>query len=174
MSCGCRRSSCGLGRTAICGRAGASARTGPRRRPRDRSTRAPLAVGAAGGRARRQGRGQSLARRLINEDPAGILPVFVRREPGGAPSCFRVWHRVDGTHTSPAVLCFRSRWPAGPGSIDAAGVALSRKGAKSRTGGRNRSEKAREPLGVSAQRLLSRQCWVDWPAQPYLKPAQTI
>ena len=136
MSCGCRRSSCGLGRTAICGRAGASARTGPRRRPRDRSTRAPLAVGAAGGRARRQGRGQSLARRLINEDPAGILPVFVRREPGGAPSCFRVWHRVDGTHASPAVLCFRSRWPAGPGSIDAAGVALSRKGAKSRTGGR--------------------------------------
>jgi len=37
-----------------------------------------------------------------------------------------------------------------------------------------RSEKAREPLGVSAQRLVSRQCWVDWPAQPYLKPAQTI
>jgi hypothetical protein len=35
-------------------------------------------------------------------------------------------------------------------------------------------EKAREPLGVSAQRLVSRQCWVDWPAQPYLKPAQTI
>jgi hypothetical protein len=24
------------------------------------------------------------------------------------------------------------------------------------------------------QRLVSRQCWVDWPAQPYLKPAQTI
>jgi hypothetical protein len=37
-----------------------------------------------------------------------------------------------------------------------------------------RSEKAREPLGVSAQRLVSRQCWADWPAQPYLKPAQTI
>jgi hypothetical protein len=37
-----------------------------------------------------------------------------------------------------------------------------------------RGEKAREPLGVSAQRLLSRQYWVDWPAQPYLKPAQTI
>jgi len=35
-------------------------------------------------------------------------------------------------------------------------------------------EKAREPLGVSARRLVSRQCWVDWPAQPYLKPAQTI
>ncbi len=87
-------------------------------------------------RAGRQGSGQSFARRLINEDAAGILPVFVRREPGGASSCFRVWHRVDGTHTSPAVLCFRSRWPAGPGSIDAAGVALSRKGAKSRTGGR--------------------------------------
>src|SRR6516164_4314491 len=39
---------------------------------------------------------------------------------------------------------------------------------------RRRSEKAREPLGVSAQRLVSRQCWADWPAQPYLKPAQTI
>ena len=37
-----------------------------------------------------------------------------------------------------------------------------------------RGEKAREPLGVSAQWLVSRQCWVDWPAQPYLKPAQTI
>src|SRR5262245_42691701 len=37
-----------------------------------------------------------------------------------------------------------------------------------------RSEKAREPLGVSAQRLVSRQCWADWPAQPYLKPPQTI
>jgi hypothetical protein len=35
-------------------------------------------------------------------------------------------------------------------------------------------EKAREPLGVSAQRLVSRQCWVDWRAQPYLTPAQTI
>src|SRR5262249_36669227 len=37
-----------------------------------------------------------------------------------------------------------------------------------------RSEKAREPPGVSAQRLVSRQCWADWPAQPYLKPPQTI
>jgi hypothetical protein len=65
-------------------------------------------------------------------------------------------------------------------------VTLSRKDAKSRTGGRKlvilmarpisacRSEKAREPLGVSAQRLVSRQYWADWPAQPYLKPAQTI
>jgi hypothetical protein len=63
--------------------------------------------------------------------------LFVRRtQPGGAPACFRVWHRVDGTHASPAVLCLRSRWPAGPGSIDAAGVALSRKDGKSGTGGR--------------------------------------
>jgi hypothetical protein len=128
MSCGCRRSSCGLGRTAICGRSGASARTGPASPPSR-----PINPCTARRRRRRR---QSLARRLINEDAAGILPVFVRREPGGAPSCFRVWHRVDGTHASPAVLCFRSRWPAGPGSIDAAGVALSRKGAKSRTGGR--------------------------------------
>jgi len=37
-----------------------------------------------------------------------------------------------------------------------------------------RGEKAREPLGVLAQWLVSRQCWVDWPAQPYLKPEQTI
>jgi hypothetical protein len=34
--------------------------------------------------------------------------------------------------------------------------------------------KAREPLGVAAQRLVSPQCGVDWPAQPYLKLAQTI
>src|SRR2546430_8540545 len=39
--------------------------------------------------------------------------------------------------TDPAVLCFRCRWPGEPGSIDVPpGVALSRKGAKSRTGGR--------------------------------------
>jgi hypothetical protein len=37
-----------------------------------------------------------------------------------------------------------------------------------------KGEKAREPPGMSAQRLVSRQSWVDWPAQPYLKPAQTI
>ena len=37
-----------------------------RRRRRDRSTRAPLAVGAACGGAGRQGRGEGLARRLIN------------------------------------------------------------------------------------------------------------
>src|SRR5215510_4495156 len=29
-----------------------------------------------------------------------------------------------------------------------------------------RSEKAREPLGVSAQRLVSPHCGADWPAQP--------
>jgi flagellar hook-basal body complex protein FliE len=39
--------------------------------------------------------------------------------------------------TDPAVLCFECRWPGEPGSIDVPpGVALSRKGAKSRTGGR--------------------------------------
>ena len=43
------------------------------------------------------------------------------------------WH----THRYPAVLCFRCPWPGDPGSIDVPpGVALSRKGAKSRTGGR--------------------------------------
>src|SRR6516165_1186908 len=41
------------------------------------------------------------------------------------------------THRYPAVLCFRCPWPGDPGSIDVPpGVALSRKGAKSRTGGR--------------------------------------
>src|SRR6516165_717808 len=41
------------------------------------------------------------------------------------------------THRYPAVLCFRCPRPGDPGSIDVPpGVALSRKGAKSRTGGR--------------------------------------
>jgi len=35
-----------------------------------------------------------------------------------------------------------------------------------------RWEKAREPLGVSAQWLVSPQCGVDWPAQPYLNLAR--
>jgi hypothetical protein len=43
---------------------------------------------------------------------------------------------VNGPHTAvAAVLCFRCRWPGNSGS-PAAGVALSRKGAKSRTAGR--------------------------------------
>jgi hypothetical protein len=44
-----------------------------------------------------------------------------------------------GTHASPCRVMFRCRWPGDPGPIDVPpGVALSRKGAKSRTGGRKR------------------------------------
>jgi len=35
-------------------------------------------------------------------------------------------------------------------------------------------EKQESHWAWQRQRLVSRQCWVDWPAQPYLKPAQTI
>jgi hypothetical protein len=139
MSCGCRRSSCGLGRTAICGRAGASARTGPASPPsrpinpctarRRRRRRPCLASGS-----RTESRAPPDQRRRGGHPPGLRAPGAGWRTllfPCVAPSR---WH--THTHTSPAVLCFRSRWPAGPGSIDAAGVALSRKGAKSRTGGR--------------------------------------
>ena len=53
--------------------------------------------------------------------------------------------------TGPAVLCFRGRRPGEPGSIDGvAGVTLSRKGAKSPTGGRklrSTGTKARRRVG---------------------------
>src|SRR6516165_5161212 len=64
----------------------------------------------------------------------------------------------SGTHASPAVLCFRCRWPGDPGSIDVPpGVALSGKGAKSQTRGRKlRSTGTKaEARGVTARRSES-------------------
>src|SRR6266571_4930774 len=66
--------------------------------------------------------------------------------------------------TDPAVLCFECRWPGEPGPIDVPpGVALSRKGAKSRTGGRklrssgtkarSRVARKREPRAELERRL---------------------
>jgi len=70
--------------------------------------------------------------KIVTERPNDVRALI---QPGGAPACFRVWHMAHAP--APAVLCFRCRWPGDPGSIDLPpGVTLSRKDAKSRTGGR--------------------------------------
>jgi len=94
-------------------------------------------------------------------------------------------HRLERGKLSPSISarrCKKCRAPAwhlsaskttrtspSSGPISSSSGLMGRRNETRRVG-----EKAREPLGVSAQRLVSRQCWVDWPAQPYLKPAQTI
>src|SRR6516165_4675739 len=75
----------------------------------------------------------------------------------------RAWH-LSASRTT------RTSQTSGP--ISSSSGLMGRRNETRRAGKRGKSKRATRSW--QPQRLVSRQCWVDWPAQPYLKPAQTL
>src|SRR5215472_2639896 len=75
----------------------------------------------------------------------------------------RAWH-LSASRTT------RTSQTSGP--ISSSSGLMGRRNETRRAGKRGKSKRATRSW--QPQRLVSRQRWVDWPAQPYLKPAQII